>query len=279
MVGRQALRAPTGVRRSGTGVVVVLDDDCPRSAAQRITAARFRADRTDPGGPLVRGRRDHRVGPAVPQPGDLMPLASTDPVTSRFSARAAGRASSGRRVSSASRRAARGQHAHQQRHAPRSRCRSPCDPGRPPCRGPGSGKAGMRATAPPPAQVPNHPVGASSARRADCAPRGPRSDIGPAVVRSMAGWVSFTGALTGGAAGLAATCVYPPARLARYPRRSAAGRLTTTPREISRSAASVRDGGEDPRASRPARIASRIDVSICRCSGTPRYWSATSSSD
>jgi len=59
-------------------------------------------------------------------------------------------------------------------------------------------------------------------------------------------------------------------RLARYPSAvSCWYASTTTPRETPRSAASTRVGGsEDPRGSRPARIASRIEVSICRCSGT-----------
>src|SRR5215472_8352714 len=38
---------------------------------------------------------------------------------------------------------------------------------------------------------------------------------------------------------------------------------------MPRSAASTRDGGSaEPHGSRPARIESRIEVSICRCSGT-----------
>src|SRR5215469_8252117 len=77
------------------------------------------------------------------------------------------------------------------------------------------------------------------------------------------------GSAEAGGAGPAATRVYPPDWLARYPSAvSCWYASTTTPRETPRSAASSREGGRDePRGSRPARIASRIEVSICRCSG------------
>ena len=90
------------------------------------------------------------------------------------------------------------------------------------------------------------------------------------------------GSTAAGGAGPAATRVYPPDWLARYPSAvSCWYASTTTPRETPRSAASAREGGRlDPRGSRPARIASRIEVSICRCSGTcPSCLSMTSSAE
>src|SRR5258706_14708362 len=50
---------------------------------------------------------------------------------------------------------------------------------------------------------------------------------------------------------------------------------------MPRSAARTREGGSDePRASRPARIASRIDVAICRCKRMRALrWSTTSKAE
>ena len=67
----------------------------PRSAAQRITAARFRADRTEPVGHWCEGVRITASAPLSRSRSTRMPLASTGiPITSRPAARAAGRASS-----------------------------------------------------------------------------------------------------------------------------------------------------------------------------------------
>src|SRR6266496_58774 len=75
--------------------------------------------------------------------------------------------------------------------------------------------------------------------------------------------------------------VYPPDRLVRYPSATSCWYAsTTTPRETPRLAAIVRVGGNElPCGSRPERIPSRIDASICWCNGTaPSRRSSTSSS-